>query len=525
MASTRPEAAPAPGPAPDRASDPASGWTPTARRLGWAIVAVGALLRLRQYLANRSLWRDEASLVYNILHRSYSGLTKPLSFDQGSPPGFLFAEKAITQVFGSSELALRALPLAASVAALAVLLVLLRRHLDARAGLITVALCATSPWLIYYATEVKQYSTDVLVAELILLAGSTVWRRRYDTASCVGLALVGMVALFCSHATLFVLAPVGLVLAWPVLRDRNQARLVRLLAVAAAWALTLIPVYLIFDRSLDDNAYLRHFWAQAFLPIPPTDNAGLQRWVTSLATLFGMLSGVNGLTVVLAPLAVAGMVVLWRRNRGVLAVLLGPWVLVVIASSFKLYPATERLVLFLVPLLAVLVGTGTGALFAWIRPRSEMAAVLVVAVVLVLNSAVTLRRITHPVQEEELRPLLTEMRAEFRPGDAIYVNQTAVPAFDYYRGRLHLPPAQVILGTADFDDERALGAEVAPLDKPGARVWVLTSAYWAREGHILPVVTATMGRIGHLVSRFDAVGSSISLYRIDSPARTEPGGG
>src|ERR687888_419926 len=64
----------------------------------WGILATGTLLRLTQYLFNRSLWLDEALLTLNVLRRPWTGLIKPLDYNQGAPVGFLFLEKLSTQV-------------------------------------------------------------------------------------------------------------------------------------------------------------------------------------------------------------------------------------------------------------------------------------------------------------------------------------------------------------------------------------------------------------------------------------------
>jgi len=154
-------------------TDDAQPWSRQATALGWGLVALGAALRLRAYLVDRSLWRDEAALTYNLLHRGALGFNKPLDFQQGTPPGFFLLEKAVIAVAGSSEEALRALPLFAGVAVLAVALVLARRHLEPTVGLVALALCAVSPGLTYYSNEVKQYSTDVLLALLVMLAASS----------------------------------------------------------------------------------------------------------------------------------------------------------------------------------------------------------------------------------------------------------------------------------------------------------------------------------------------------------------
>ena len=72
-----------------------------------ALILLGVALRLRQYLALRSFWLDEAMLALNIVGRSFSGLLKPLDYNQGGPVGFLLAEKMVVNLLGNSELSLR----------------------------------------------------------------------------------------------------------------------------------------------------------------------------------------------------------------------------------------------------------------------------------------------------------------------------------------------------------------------------------------------------------------------------------
>lgn len=492
-------------------------WSSRARLLGWAVVVAGTVLRVRQYLADRSLWRDEAALVYNLLHRGYLGFNRPLDFEQGTPPGFYVVEKFMIQVFGSSELALRLFPLVCSVAALAVGLVLVRRHLSAPAGLVALALCATSPSLIYFGSEVKQYSTDALVALLVLLAASNVWRDAYSRRSCLILALTGAAAVPFSHAATFILPTVGLVLAWPLIRrgvGRARADLGRLLAVGAVWIVAWSATYALFDRHLDSDAFLRDFWSQAFLPIPPTNHDGLHRWSTAISTLFSMLVGNPALLALLGTLAVVGVVAL-RHRPAVLAVVLGPWITVVIASSFQLYPATERLVLFLLPLLAVLVGAGAAAVAAWVGRRSDAMGAAVLVLVVVLGGAVGLRRMIDPQPIEELRPLLEDMRAHAAPGDDVFVAATALPSYDYYAPRLDLPSHHVVESSAGLDDRAALAREIDPL-RGQHRVWVVTSAYWQPEGHIRPDVAAAFAGVGRKIAQYDGPGSTVMLFDLSS---------
>ena len=48
----------------------APAWAPSNQAMVWAFVILGVVLRLRQYLFDRSLWNDETELVMNILRLS-----------------------------------------------------------------------------------------------------------------------------------------------------------------------------------------------------------------------------------------------------------------------------------------------------------------------------------------------------------------------------------------------------------------------------------------------------------------------
>ena len=83
-----------------------------------ALMALGVILRLRPYLANRSLWIDEAFLVLNILERDFGRLLQPLDHLQAAPVGFLVLERLVVLLLGPRELALRLPPLLFSVGSL-----------------------------------------------------------------------------------------------------------------------------------------------------------------------------------------------------------------------------------------------------------------------------------------------------------------------------------------------------------------------------------------------------------------------
>ena len=125
------------------------------------VVAAGVVLR---FIATGPLWEDEAQSVA-ISRLPLSQLFAALRGD-GSPPLYYLLLHAWMQVFGTGDVAVRALSGIFAVAALPLIYLLA----GDRAGPVTLALAAVNPWLIRYATEARMYALEVLLVLLGLLA-------------------------------------------------------------------------------------------------------------------------------------------------------------------------------------------------------------------------------------------------------------------------------------------------------------------------------------------------------------------
>ena len=66
-------------------------WTKLYRSNGLArlVLALGVLVRLRQYLANRSLRGDETLIALNLFDRDLAHVVQPLDYSQAAPPAFM----------------------------------------------------------------------------------------------------------------------------------------------------------------------------------------------------------------------------------------------------------------------------------------------------------------------------------------------------------------------------------------------------------------------------------------------------
>lgn len=225
-------------------------------------ILVGVLLRFLGYFRNRSLWFDEAALAVNIVERPLAGMLRPLEFHQGAPVGFLLVEKILASLMGPGEFALRLFPLICGLLTVLLAVVVARLYVSRSVVLLTVALVALNPSLIYYSSEVKQYSSDALVTLVLLwvlvrLAESDLSGRRM-----AAVAAIGSVAVWFSHPAVFLLAGAGV--AFLVSARSDKRRTVRLALVLIVWAASFVVLYVVSLRHLADDHALLDFWGQYF---------------------------------------------------------------------------------------------------------------------------------------------------------------------------------------------------------------------------------------------------------------------
>ena len=234
------------------------------------IILIGAALRLSQYISDRSLWRDEAALALNIVNRSFIGLAQPLDGDQGAPLGFLFGQKLLTVLLGNSDYVLRIIPLICGLASIWAMYALAKRVFLERIAIVAaVVLFAVSVPLIYFASESKQYSSDVLVCLLLLLVIVRNFDRNLANRDAVLLAALGSVALWASYPALFILAGAGSTLAAHFILNRDRRSALKLGCVAGLWLVSLLLLYFICLYQLSANRYLLAYWNGTFMPLPP----------------------------------------------------------------------------------------------------------------------------------------------------------------------------------------------------------------------------------------------------------------
>ncbi len=482
----------------------------TSRWAAWLIIGFGVVARVGQYIANRSLWHDEAPLALSIVDRSFAGLLQPLDYDRAAPIGFLLVERLGVLAFGNNEYALRLLPLLAGIASLVLFCRLATAYLAEEALLLAVGLFAIVHPLIYYASEAKQYSTDVAIALLILLVAIDLLMKSASMRRVFLLGLLGGVVVWFSHPSVFVLGGVGATLAVSRLIRRDWKGLGGLSIAYLLWMGSIAGSYIISWRFVLNSQRLLNFWGNSYMPLPPRSFRDLRWFVDTLFDVFhdpvGLSPYASGLA---ALLFAAGCIWVYSAQWERASFLLLPVVLTLLASGFHKYPFRGRLLLFVVPSLIVLIAAGV----EWVKKRMGGSALVTFALIAVLCAEPLLfagYHLIRPREREELRPVLGYVSRHWQDGDRIYVYYGSGPAFRYYATQFNLSDKSYMFGVKPGVDWNKFVDELDDL-RGRERVWFLFSvaAYGADEARF---ALYHLDRIGTQIDSLKMGGAATYLY-------------
>jgi hypothetical protein len=496
--------------------------------LAWALIFLGTASRLRIYLGDQSLWRDEAKLALNIIQRSFAGLLRPLDNYQAAPLGFLMIEKCAVLLFGSSELVLRFWPMLASILVLPLFYYLCRRVLDPHAAIVALAILALAADNSFHVAEVKQYSTDVLVTVgLLLLAVKSLNddRAARSIRTVLPLAVAGAVAIWFSHPAIFVLSGVGaaLLFSWFTHKPRRGAGGIVLLALV--WLGSFLANYFVSLRGLTRTDYLQNFWsmAGAYAPVPTSPSAIFwykRKFYSLFFDPFSMEG--EGLAVLVFLL---GVMAIYRLRKSMLALLLVPILAALAASGLHKYPFDSRLILFIIPLTTILVAAGLS--FLW-QTRFRAAGAIALCLLMISPINRTLEALTTRPKNCEIRDSMAFISQHREPGDVFYLSPAAQCGFEFYQSRFGLSGVPVIYGSPADGSLDSYAAELSAC--AGKRVWVLiedqSSGDPIAESQFVmqqPKVMDVLDSMGKRVWKAEPFNEYVACYDLSNVAHSHPG--
>lgn len=470
---------------------------------------MGCALRLIHYLSNPSLWMDEALLALNIISRPLEMLLGlPLAFQQGAPPGFLILERSAVVLFGPSELALRLFPLLAGLCSLLLMLLLCRRIFGERETFFIVAFFAVIPSLINYSAEVKQYSTDVMIAVGLLLVTEHLRREKLFTRNMIPAMLCGVAGVWFSHPAIFVLAGAGTVAAMLAIAEKRWGDVYRLSFVGIVWLSSFGLFYVFSLHNMNFYRFMLGYYGEEYAftdimgPIRLVRDGFMDIFQRTLRLDYAFFA---------AGASLAGCWLMLRRNWRQLLFLLAPVGFCLLASGLDLYPFKDRMLLFVAPIATILIGTTAARATA---ERRTLVAKILGMIFVVALFVCPIRRMYYDgvdgYEEERVRPAMSFLaqRTSDRPEDLLYVYHDTIPAFRYYRATDNFRiDAPVVEAGAAFNSDEKTRLRNASEDKRW--IWILFSHSRTKEQRR---VLEFMRTIGKKRGHWETEGARIYLY-------------
>jgi hypothetical protein len=489
------------------------------------IGGAGVAFRLRAYFSfgATSLTRDEAALALNLMETGWLGVFRPLGGGQAAPVGFLLVEKAITDAFGTSEFAFRALSLVTSILILPLFYLLVRNFLSTAGILVGLGVIAISEPLIGLGTIFKQYSSDTCLTLIYLNVVLWAWRRDGGAARYVVVGSLGTILIWFSFPSVFVIGGTGLTLiGWELAAGRLRSAVCWVAAMSVC-ALSFGLAYALSYRNYSRNDALLTWWTYAFAPFPPRSLSDLKWYSDNFFLLFPSEVGIKEAGVGAAML-LFGAYCLVRDpvpvRRVVVPLLLAPIGLTLVASALHKYPFGDRTMLFSSPLLAALVAAGVAAIWDSHQAKARILAAMIVGIMALYPAYLELKYLATPDGRiyADVKPTLGFIADHRKDGDVLYVHWDAETHHDYYvKARNYRDLKRVPAVGSKFPGEVSRQAKLEAYEKAvkpllkKRRVWLLLGIAGKPEEEIM---LDLFDRHGQRLEGFSGLGSAAYLYEI-----------
>jgi 4-amino-4-deoxy-L-arabinose transferase-like glycosyltransferase len=221
------------------------------RRATWwlvaALTALAAVLRF-YHLGHQGFWFDEANTAL-LVRFSPGKMLGLIPQTESTPPLYYMAAWVWARVFGNTEMGLRSLSALAGVLVVPVAYGASAKLLSRRAGLITAALTACSPLLIWYSQEARSYEVLVFLCALSLLAFA--YARAEPTPTILGAWTLCCAASLATHYYAVVaIAPQAV---WLVIERRHSRAVLIAVSIVALCGAALIPLALSQNSTGNDS--------------------------------------------------------------------------------------------------------------------------------------------------------------------------------------------------------------------------------------------------------------------------------
>lgn len=449
-------------------------------------------------VSRRPFWMDEAAIANVVTDLSWQQLIQQT--DLPVAPLFAVATKLASSILLPPEVSLRLLPMVCGIL-LVPLVYLMMRTLNIRpaVSLVAMTLCASSPWLVIWSRELKQYEIEAFLSVLLALF---VFRLRRCTSAKQRWPVIAAIIAICVFGPWFgyglifsALTLVGiLILLKPIAIPRKITLLTGLIALCILFVSVILMMHISVADQAAHKALLSYMGNWFINPI------SLRSWAR--AAVYGLLSSAALLVpfsrhtsnIFVGPAlgAVIWIVVLfglkvWQRESRIefACLTIGPWLLLLAAALAQKYPfGAVRMMVFVAPPMAAASAMALANLCCSLssklggKPENAYIAAFILAALPAVYIVNIPTRLSYWVNHD-FRQVLDVLRQERKGGETVIVALDAVqPVRFYSRGQnVGFEYVPCIGGTRPVPgyDYNYLTYEL--LKNAGQKWWLLTTTF------------------------------------------------
>jgi len=448
-------------------------------------------------VVDRPFWNDEAWVANAVTEMSTSQLFRQKEMPM--PPLFAVSVKLIGSIISPPELGLRMLSIICGIALLPLCYLTGRSlYLPRFTALAGMALCASSPVLVTWSRELKQYETEAFFC--ILLAFLVFRLRRKTPGQKCGPTIAGIIAIcllgpWFGFASVFGIAAllVILLLLKPVSASRRRVAITASVGFIVL-AVSVLSLWLFSAADQADNEALQSYTKNWYINVTSLKSwarAGAYAAITSIRLILPF-SAYLARYVWIGILAVIVWIVIliglysWPR-KGRLAIacwVLGPWLLMMIAAMAQLYPfGVMRMMAFWAgpPVLAFTLGMIS--IFRFFCRALGTPSGYGIGAGLILSLVPIVYMVNIPLAQRywvchDFPAVLRVLEERRQGGEMVLVAFGAVPSVRFYAGKAgesfrYVPTVAGAIIPLDFKPDQFVDQA---LQRPSKRWWVITTS-------------------------------------------------
>lgn len=397
-----------------------------------ALIFMGIVISIINFINNRSLWLDEAMLALNIVNRSTLELFKPLDMNQVAPIGFLLIEKLFCGFLGNDDWVLRIFPLISFFFSIPLFYILSCKIIAQKQfALYSTAIYALNPNLIRYSSEVKQYMSDVFIC-VIIMWFTCVFINTTEKRTTWLYSLIGVIAIWISNIAVLVLFTTGLYCLFQI--HKQKRNYVDIMIPIFMWSVSFVVYYFIFINNHIHKIPMIIYWskANAFLPYDIFSNEFLLSLISKIKIQIKLL-GYGKFSAIPLIIVGIGLTYLSFKNKKIVYLFLFSSFIHLVVSYFKQYPFAPRLILYLIPLTILIFSAVLYYILQHVKNRLKVFAVCALFIPVVMLLYPNIKRL--PIQIEEIKYSMQLLSERIKPNENVYIYYGAKPAFSFYKDK------------------------------------------------------------------------------------------